>query len=111
MEMTEKILCAAIHFDDGKEYPHQPNNIDTGVVMCGYRHGCIFAQLDFASQGTNKSVKDRHENGIYEKSQGFLTNKGRYVERDEALEIALREGQVIDLNEVRGNRLHSEDLY
>lgn len=46
-----------------------------------------------------------------ENEQGFLTSKNRFVSREEALEIALRENQVIDLSQVRGNRLFSEDLY
>lgn len=109
--MIERIQLAAIHFDDGKEYPHQPKNITTGVVLCGFRHGCIFAQLNFASQGSLKSVADRHMSGVWEKSQGFITNTNRYVEREEALQIALAANQVLDINEVRGDRLHSEDLY
>jgi hypothetical protein len=109
--MQERIQLAAIHFDDGKEYAHQPKNITTGVILCGFRHGCIFAQLNFASQGALKTVRDRHLLGVWEKSQGFITNLGRYVEREEALQIALAANQVLDIKEVRGNRLHSEDLY
>lgn len=107
----ERIQLAAIHFDDGREYPHQTENISTGIVLCGFRHGCIFPQLNFASQGNLKLVKDRLDNGIEEKSQGFITNHNRYVEREEALQIALAANQVLDLKEVRGNRLFSEDLY
>ena len=41
---TERILCAAIHFDDGKtKYEFQPPNIDTGFVIAGWRHGNCFA--------------------------------------------------------------------
>lgn len=43
--------------------------------------------------------------------QGFLTSKNRFVSREEALQIALKENQVLDLKEIRGNRLFSEDLY
>lgn len=100
----ERIQLAAIHFDDGKEYYHQPKNIKTGIVMCGYRHACIFSQ-------TLMNVKEREEKGFIEKSQGFITNLNRYVERKEALEIALAANQVKDLKEIRGNRLFSEDLY
>jgi hypothetical protein len=46
-----------------------------------------------------------------ENEQGFLTSKNRFVSREEALIIALRENQVMDINEIRGNRLFSEDLY
>jgi hypothetical protein len=33
----EYILSAAVHFDDGKIYEHQPSNIKTGFVVCGRR--------------------------------------------------------------------------
>ena len=46
-----------------------------------------------------------------ENEQGFLTSKNRFVGRVEALQIALKENQVLDLKEIRGNRLHSEDIY
>lgn len=36
--MKEYILCASIHFDDGKVHEHQPKNIKTGFVVCGRRH-------------------------------------------------------------------------
>ena len=101
----EKILCAAIHFDDGKKYQFQPINIESGVVFCGYRHSCMFQQIG----GT---VPERHNFGIYEKAQGFLTNKNRFVERKEALEIAIKANQVDENN--LGNPLiglFSEDLY
>ena len=39
----EYILCAAIHWDDGETYPHQPKNITTGLVICGRRHHNILA--------------------------------------------------------------------
>ena len=100
----ERILCAAIWFDDGKEYAHQPKNISTGIVLCGWRHGCIFPQI-------GGLVKERQELGIHEKEQGFLTSLNRFVDRKKAFKIALKENQIIDLNNTRGNRLYSEDLY
>jgi len=30
-----KILCAANHYDDGKEHTHMPRNISSGFVVCG----------------------------------------------------------------------------
>lgn len=36
--LEERILCAAVHYDDGKEYVHQPINITSGYVVCGHRH-------------------------------------------------------------------------
>lgn len=97
---TEHILCSAIWFDDGKEYIFQPYNIKTGLVLCGWRHGCIFPQI-------GGLVKERQELGIYEKEQGFLTNLNRFVDREEAAIIALKAGQITE--EIK--RLYSEDLY
>jgi hypothetical protein len=52
-------------------------------------------------------VKDRQELGIYEKEQGFLTNKNRFVSRQEGAKIAFAAGQIKE--EIV--RLFSEDLY
>ena len=43
--------------------------------------------------------------------QGFLDNKGKYVNRKDALRIALKAGQVLDVNNIRASRLFSEDLW
>lgn len=98
--MEEYILCAAIWFDDGKEYRLQPQNITSGLVLCGWRHGCIFPQI-------GGLVKERQELGIFEKEQGFLTNKNRFVGREEAGKIAYKAGQTSELKKY----LFSEDLY
>ncbi len=100
MPADEYILCASIHFDDGKEYPGQPDNITSGIVLSGWRHGCIFPQI-------GGLVKERHDLGIYEKEQGFITNLNRFVDREEAAKIALSAGQIKEPIK----RLHSEDLY
>lgn len=97
----EYILCAAIWFDDGKEYAHQPKNVKTGLVFCGWRHGCIFPQIG----GT---VKERQDLLIFEKEQGFLTNENRFVDRKEAAKIAIASGQITDVD---NNYLFSEDLW
>lgn len=99
---TEYILCAAIHFDDGKEYLYQPINIKTGLVFCAHRHAVIFQQIG----GT---VGERQNLGIYEKEQGFLTNLNRFVDRKEAMQIAKEAGQV-PMNQ-SFDKLFSEDLY
>ncbi len=96
----EYILCAAIWFDNGEKYKLQPKNIDTGVVLCGWRHGCIFPQI-------GGLVKERQELGIHEKEQGFLTNLNRFVDRKEAAKIAYKEKQIAKPKKT----LFSEDLY
>lgn len=110
MDISEKIICAAIWYQDletkVESMPKEvylPKNIDRGVVVCGIRHShCIYTRVFLTG------LKD-FECG--KSIQGFLTNKNRFVDRHEGLEIALRENQVLDLNEVRGDRLFSEDLY
>lgn len=100
----EYILCAAIHFDDGKEYAHQPLNIKTGRVFCGHRHHNIF-QLISGNAG------ERVKSGIIDEEQGFITNKNRFVKRAEARTIALEAGQLAGRTVHHRTDLFSEDLY
>jgi hypothetical protein len=110
VNMNEKIICAAVWYKElDCKYPNMPTsvylpkNIDRGVVFCGHRHGqCIYTKCALTGLSDAKSGDNE---------QGFLTSKNRFVSREEALEIALRENQVIDLSQVRGDRLFSEDLY
>lgn len=81
----EVILCAAIHYDNGLEYPHQSiYGVKTGFVLCGYRHPNIIGILP-----TNIYFKKTNENSVqvawnencpkHESYQGFLTSTGRFV--------------------------------
>lgn len=96
----ERILAAAIWFDDGKEQLYQPVNISTGLVFCGYRHCSIFQQIG-GTVGLRQSL------GIYEKEQGFLTSHNRFVGREEAASIAFQAGQI----QHEQKTLYSEDLW
>ncbi|MEG0898342.1 MAG: hypothetical protein RSF40_01350 [Oscillospiraceae bacterium] len=96
---TERVLCAAIWIDDGNTYVHQPTNIESGFVVCGWRHGCCFEQL--------KAMERKYTATI--QTQGFLTSKNRFLGRAEAREFVLASGQ-LDSTEF-GNELYSEDLY
>lgn len=107
--MNERIICAAIWYKElelKKEFPTEvylPKNLDRGIVFSGHRHGqCLYTKC--AITGLRDCESGENE-------QGFLTSKNRFVSRQEALEIALRENQVIDLSQIRGDRLFSEDLY
>lgn len=111
----EVILCAAIHYDNGLEYPHQSiYGVKTGFVLCGYRHLNIIGILP-----TNIYFKKTNENSVqiawnencpkHESYQGFLTSTGRFVGRREAAQIALHSGQIKELK--FGIELYSEDLY
>jgi hypothetical protein len=94
---NERVLCAAVWYDDGKERVHQPKNIRTGIVICGQRHcNCfiILAEL-FPTRDKSKEM------------QGFLTTSGRFVKRNQAALIAFHAGQTRE----RKGELISEDLY
>ena len=87
----ERIVCAAIH---------APNEVDMAghpLIYCGLRHAYILWQ------GKHVSRKASH--------QGFLTSTGRWVGREEALQMALNADQILDITQIRGDRLFSEDLY
>jgi len=103
--MSEYILCAAIWY---KEIPLKkvfdnvlPKNCDRGLVVCGHRHGqCMWTMG--ALTGLRSVLP---EVGDYE--QGFLTNKNRFVDRDEGLKISIAAGQTKRTT----GQLYSEDLY
>jgi len=93
--MDEFIICAAIRHED------------TGKIYYGHRHNhCIDA-----SNGELSWTLNRQEISKIKRTQGFITNKNRFVDRKEALQIALANNQVIDIKQIRGNQLYSEDLY
>lgn len=107
--MEEKIICAAVWYKElqlKKDMPietYLPKNLDRGIVFSGHRHGqCIYTKC--AITGLRDAESGENE-------QGFLTSKNRFVSREEALEIALKQNQVIDHSQIRDNRLFSEDLY
>jgi len=117
--MIEYIVCAAIHYDDGEKYAHQPKNIEQGIVICGKGHHNCIATL------AGLKGRDNYDRGkLVPKSQGFLTSFDRFVSRKEGYIIALNAKQIKpripnkELDEFLGliengetNILTSEDLY
>jgi hypothetical protein len=88
--MKEYILCAAIC---------NPSEFDMEgklLIYCGYRHNNILWQSEKVSRNPYH--------------QGFLTSKGRFVDRVEAAKIALEAEQIKELS-YHNNQLFSEDLY
>ena len=103
MKNSEYILCAAIHYDDGLTYVHQPVNIKTGFVVAGRRHHNCFATIKIVS-GDNGDLKSKNA------SQGFITNQDRYLDRKEAFIVAEAAGQLL-LKNKEPKTLISEDLW
>lgn len=113
--IPEKILCAAIYFNDGKEYPNQPKNINSGFIVTGRRHHNCYATLSAigSALGMQEIAKNTFER-IDRDSQGFITSSDRYVDRKEGLQIALANNQVyhsMHKHATPDDILISEDLY
>ena len=89
--MEERIVSAANRSPEGL------------VVMC-VRHGCdLFFGVVDQMFGEDKCYFDWE--------QGFVTNKYRYVTREEAWIIAEKQGQIIRCHNVCVGTLYSEHLY
>ena len=77
-----------------------------GKVWNGHRHNhCISAMKDELSWTMNRQEIDK-----LEQIQGFTTSLNRFVDRKEAMIIALKAEQVKKEN-VNSPSLYSEDLY
>jgi hypothetical protein len=112
MENTsERIQCAANWYKDFPlvmdNFPIgfcRPKNCDRGMVFCGLRHhNCMYQMI---------AITGLYQHEAGEEIQGFLTNKNRFVDREEGLRIAIAANQVDENN--LGNKLiglFSEDLY
>lgn len=123
MESQEYILCAANHYIFNKNgkmpwwkrlFPIiksndwirtrgiSPHNISEGIVLCGWRHACIIAQMNALT-----GLKQYQTTEV----QGFLTNKNKFVNRREAYNIAKAAGQLKEWTYSPSGQLFSEDLY
>lgn len=115
----EFILCAAIWINDGKVHEQQPENIETGFVICGRRyHNCYQTIKDVTTLSANNTIgeliKSMSDDEI-RKHQGFITSLDRYVDRKEGWKIAKENNQIQFGLEASENSddsiLISENLY
>lgn len=96
-DKPEYVICAAIHFKDGKNHQHQPKNIESGFVICGRRHHNCFMAKSLSEYSEAKGI------GV----QGFLTSKDRFLDRKEAGQLAYEQKQIDRPTDC----LFSEDIY
>jgi hypothetical protein len=103
----EKILCAAIHVDDDKEYIDAPIGIQFGFIVCGRRHSDCYQTIELLTGNTELG------NTVGRERQGFVTSYNRYVGRKEAWTIAIKANQVVHgpTNTDEDSILISENLY
>ena len=111
--MKEYIICASIHFNDGKKHENQPVNIDTGFVVSGRRHHNCYSTL--AAIAKSIGLEERIKvlmNKTERDGQGFITNTNRHVDRKEGYLIAKSAGQLLhNIHDASNPILISEDLY
>ena len=88
----ERILCAATYFDDGKVHGFQPLNIFKGFVVMALNHAMVYSSM-------RSSVSELIATGTVEVKQGFVTTWKRFVNREEALKIAIAADQIISNND------------
>ena len=104
----EYILSAAIWYKDGTEAPRGfiAQNIDSGVVIGQWRHGNVInvratnplwnSKKLAERRGENPMKIEKYEDTLsyFDEIDGFITSKGRFVDRWQAAELALLCGQI-----------------
>lgn len=130
-DSKEYIICSAIWYKNGKQYPFQNiYGIDNGFVIGGFRHPMCMAVCPENPYFQEKLVENGDETLNFEWNKdcagdvtsGFLTSYGRFVDRKEAFKVALECGQItresilktqgIDIDDYNGTKnLYSEDVF
>lgn len=118
----EYIACSALHYDNGKKYTFMEGyGVQSGFVIGGLRHPFIMSVLPENVYSSMVEDRQRELNSElewnknlekHEVIQGFITSYGRFVDRKEAMRIALACGQVQEKD--LGNKLiglFSEDIF
>ncbi len=92
-----RVVCAAIRAADGS-------------VLLGIRHYSQDMHDQIAARRDGEKFKHRHD-----QDQGFVDQRGVYMTREEAYQIAEAGGQLFDIescgNGLNGPKLYSEGLY
>lgn len=101
VDIPERIVCAANQYGN--------------VILCGIRHGSedMYSLWDKVEEYDSCFFDYWKEH-----EQGFITNKGRFVDRKEAWKIALEQRQIVRLvgsqsidSAFEDTELFSENLY
>ena len=93
-----RIVCAAIHFSDGKIYKCRAKNIEDGFVVGGVKHS--YGDMIEPISSLLKGIQ-------FKATEGFLTSDNEFVDREQAAKIAHDAGQI----KHRVQLLYSDHLY
>jgi len=92
-EFVRRAVCAAIR------------HLDTGMIIAGARHGDVVMRVLMEATGGARHWRGKDE-------PGFIDQKGRFMNRAQAWDVALASGQEMrDHPSVKKGMLFSEDLY
>lgn len=85
------------------------------IVAAAVFHGCTISLPPPARHHTilnfMATIMEIDARQVAPSNQGFLSNKGRFLNRTEAFYIAQREGQIIKKTGGNAPALYSEDLW
>lgn len=106
VDIPERIVCSACQvFVDTRDGTNEDGSEIIHTVY-GLRHYDPFMHKQL------NELEKSYKYPLLDWEQGFLTNKGRFVSRKEAMEIAKAQNQVIRLSgSPNSDILFSEDLY
>lgn len=111
MNNQERIICAAIWWNNPAKPYNLPYNLENGICIGGWRHAnCISSFACFYPNWEMDSLENENRlHFLNNHVQGFLTSKGNFVDREEGMKLAIKAGQVPFDNTT--SKLYSEDLY
>lgn len=106
VDIPERIVCSACQvFVDEQDDVNNDGNLIIHEVY-GLRHydPLMIKQIN--------ELEKQYKYALLDYEQGFMTNKGRFVNRKEAMKIAKEQNQILRLSgSPNPNILFSEDLY
>lgn len=106
VDIPERIVCSVCQLCVDKQDGTNEDGSDIIHSVYGLRHYDKFMHKQIVE------LEKQYKYPLLAFDQGFLTNKGRFVNRIEAMEIAKEQGQVIRLSgSPNTDILFSEDLY
>lgn len=106
LDIPERIVCSACQVFVDKRDGTNKDGSEIIHEVYGLRHYDSFMHKQL------HELEKNYKYPLLDWEQGFLTNKGRFVGRKEAMEIAKAQNQVIRLSgSPNSDILFSEDLY
>lgn len=106
VDIPERVVCSVCQVFVDKRDGTNEDGSEIIHTVYGLRHYDPFMRKQITE------LEKQYNYALLDWEQGFLTNKGRFVDRKEAMKIAKAQNQVIRLSgSPNSDILFSEDLY